>query len=81
VEEAGVRPKHDLVTVKCDLCREPLYRTDGRGVFDLERGGERVQPVQVQVNNVRLLFCGKTCAARWLIKQPIESLRSGYPLL
>jgi len=75
-----VRARHDLVTVKCDLCRASLYRTDGSGVFDLERGGKKIAPVQVVVNNVRNLFCGKTCAARWLLQQPIESLRSGYPL-
>lgn len=72
--------RHDPVTVKCDLCRAPMYRTDGRGVFDLEHGGERVQPVQITVGRTQMLFCGKTCAARWLIKQPIGSLRSGYPL-
>ncbi len=75
--EASVR---GVVTVKCDLCRAEMYRTDGRGVFDLERGGKRVAPVQVTVGNVKQLFCGKVCAARWLIRQPIASLRSGYPL-
>lgn len=71
---------HAMLTVRCDTCSLPMYRTDGQKVLDIEEGG-RMQPITVVVNDVKMVFCSKSCAARWLIKQPVESLRKGgYPV-
>jgi hypothetical protein len=75
-----MRPKHDLVTVKCVHCSTPMYRTDGWSVRSIEQDEITVRPVCITVNNVRMAFCGKTCAARWIMEQPAGSLLGGYPL-
>lgn len=69
-----------MLLVRCDTCLASMYRTDGRRVLDCDEGG-RVEPILVVVKDKRSIFCSKSCAARWLIKQPIQSLKDGYPLL
>jgi hypothetical protein len=65
--------------MSCDVCARGLYRTDGENVRDC-LDGERVRPIVLVIKREQYIFCSKECASKWLLEQPSESLRGGYPM-
>lgn len=68
---------------RCDNCKSLLYETQqtGTGFESVIHSPDYRPPIVVDIGRVtRVMFCSRTCAARWFLASDESSLRSGYPI-
>lgn len=72
-------PAKPLRDINCVTCSRCVYRTDGVRV--LHNAESRRPSIVLRVSNkLEVIFCSRSCAARWIMSAPEASLRRGYPL-
>lgn len=66
----------------CESCKALLYETSSSGSsFERVINSPGRPPIVVDVGRkYRVMFCSRTCAARWFLASDESSLRSGYPV-
>lgn len=65
----------------CDSCKALLYETsDGLGFSRLVNSPNGPPIVVVVGRKFQVMFCSRTCTARWFLASDESSLRSGYPI-